>query len=180
MKKLFVLPALLVLLFSSGCIKKNGQMGKSVFSISNDLESSGGFSGNENNVYTLVKESAHSGVIACRIDSINKYGYLFRTRINQLPVTNFKKIKFSCWCSLNDAASKASLVISIDDNTGKQLLWSGNEINKTVKTPKEWGEVSVDADLSKFNQPDNKISIYVWNNSNAAIYSDDYKIEFFE
>ncbi len=117
----------------------------------------------------------HSGSSASVSDSTHPYSLGFRKTIKNISSTKIKKVKFSYWVySMNDSIN-ATTVFSVDFN-GKNISWEGRplkveELNKWVYKIEEFG-------LPRDAQPNNEVSLYIWNNAKQEIWLDDLKVEF--
>ncbi len=176
MKNQFVLILAMLILFSAcGNDKKN-----TGFEFTNDLENIKGWSGNDNNAKSVVKGIARSGNYVSQTDSINRFGYIFKTNISDVSSRALKTVKTSVWASVPVINNEALFVITID-SLGKTISWKGQKINEFVKTPNQWTEVIASEDISKLKpSKDYVISIYVWNTGSTEIFTDDHRVKFFE
>lgn len=146
----------------------------------NDLEDVNGWSGIDHNVHTVVKGMARSGNYISKMDTVNRYGYLFRSKLSDLSDKPLKAVKVAIWANVTEVSAEALLVVAID-SLGKSILWEGQKLNEFVKKTDVWTEVLAEADLSKLKPgKDYVISVFVWNNGKSVIYTDDHRVRFVE
>lgn len=176
MKKQKLLLLLIPFIAASCADNKNDN----TLEFSNDFETSIGWSGNDNNVYTLSNELAHSGKYSSKTDSLNRYGFLFRTSLADISERKLKTVKVSLWANMTKLNTQALLVIALD-SAGKNILWQGAKLTDTVRETEKWTEVITQADIGRLKpHKDYVVSIFIWNNGNSIVYTDDHHVIFFE
>jgi len=75
-------------------------------------------------------------------------------------------------------ATKAQLVISIEDEKGKNYFWKGKEIQPSIQAYSNWWPVEFKVEVSlKDIPPDAILKIFIWNKEKSEVYVDDFLIE---
>jgi hypothetical protein len=162
MRKLFVLIASISLL--SSCAKKKPII------YENDTD----FKEWINQQTVKNVPNPHSGFSASVIDSAHNYSLGFSKPIENISNDKFKEVEVSYWVFAKSDQAKANTVFSVDFN-GKNVDWSG----RAVPFRKDaWTEVKETYKISDKAQPNNQLSVYVWNTSKEELLIDDFKLRF--
>lgn len=128
--------------------------------------------------YTIGNYGGVTGDHCSKVDTVNQYSFGFRKLISEISPDPIKKIKTSVWVKLDDINKKTLLVVSLNGKDGKNILWTGHELNTVVKAPNKWFKLDVEDVLPEFDSEGAQIEIYVWNNNKNVAYIDDMNISF--
>lgn len=116
----------------------------------------------------------HSGFSSSVTDSTHPYSLGFSKIIENIGADKFKEVEVTYWIYTKSDLAKAHTVFSVDFS-GKNIDWSG----RLAPLKKEaWIEVKEIYKLSGKAQPNNQLSVYVWNVSKEEVLIDDLKIRF--
>jgi hypothetical protein len=121
--------------------------------------------------------NSHSGKSVSLIDSLNPYSLGLQKKIEDIAEGKFKTINFSYWIYLKSDSIKANTVLSIDYD-GKNLNWEGRPLKGKVKEFNKWVQINEKFTLPPTAEPDNTITLYVWNPSKEEVLIDDLRIVF--
>jgi hypothetical protein len=137
------------------------------------------------NLHTITDEVAFSLPNSSVILSEEAYGATFSVAIKDLPnkkTTDFVGLRISGQFYSETLLSKTMLVISIQDTTTEEsVLWQSKNVFYKEKDLKKWIKTDFTIPLQKdILKPNNKVTIYLWNNGDVAkIFMDDFKIIFY-
>ncbi|MEO6903166.1 MAG: hypothetical protein ABI315_08430 [Bacteroidia bacterium] len=165
MRKLFI--AVTCITFLASCSKKNPTI------YENDTEP------HEWIGQTSITQVAnsHSGKSASLIDSLNPYSLGLQKKIKDINGGKFKTIIFSYWVFIKSDSIKAYTVLSVDYE-GKNLNWEGHPLKDKIKERNKWVQVNETFTLPPTAEPDNNITLYVWNPLKEEVLIDDLRIVF--
>lgn len=131
------------------------------------------------NTHTVGKFGGVKKDYCSKIDSVNQYSYGFKKLISEISPDPIKKVNVSVWVKINDTNKKTSLVISLDNKDGKNIFWSGHEVNPITKETNKWYKIDVlDVFPEDYEIDGAVIGVYVWNPNNDIVYVDDFEISF--
>ncbi|MCX6294915.1 MAG: hypothetical protein NTX97_02425 [Bacteroidetes bacterium] len=140
-----------------------------------DLESN---SPDLSNLESIESKTAFSGKNACKLSAKTEYSVTATKRISVIP-KNTSSFKLTCKISdpLNNS-KEAFAVMSVDDENGKNLYWSGIPLGvKNDST--SWKSVSTDFAVKPNSFPNNAIiKFYIWNKTKKEFYLDDLEIDY--
>lgn len=175
MKKAFYLPLILGL---AGCEEK--PIGNpNNYLVSSDFEAMEGWVP-EPVPASLVRDKAHSGRYAVKVDANNEFSIGYNNTLGRLSASKLKKIRVHAWVNLPDKNSQAILVAQVLDpaDPTKTLVWEGLKLGEKVTTYNKWVEVALDVTLPPTVSYTNRIAVYLWRaNGQGATFMDDLAIE---
>jgi hypothetical protein len=155
-----------------------------VFACSNYKEFNSVFNGNIDkggdwiNSQTIGNYGGYTGNNSSKVDSVNQYSYGFSKSFNEISPNPVNRIKVSVWVKLTDLNKKSILVVSVNGPDNKNLLWSGHDLNPSVKETGKWTKIEVEDVLTNINTDNATVGIFVWNPDKNTVYVDDFKIQF--
>ncbi len=164
--------AILFLFAICSCSQHKAKSEPGTISFSNDMENASWI-----NQFTLVKDVAHSGLLSSKTDSAHRYSFGYSDVFRNISDTLPKKVNVDVWVYFTQFNIKGSLVCSIDSK-GKNVYWKGITLSDSVKNANLWKEIKADFELPDNLLPNDKISIYAWNDDIPAFYMDDLKVTF--
>lgn len=131
------------------------------------------------NALSVSSEKCFSGKNACKLSDQNEFSVAISHFISETPPNTLKvDYAFKLFDPTNNSKN-ALVVLSIDDESGKNLFWEGKSIVSIKKDNAEWSDISVSYSLS--NQafpPTSKIKMYIWNKEKTLFYIDDIRINY--
>jgi hypothetical protein len=155
---------------SSGKIKQSG------LTFFNDFESIKGW---ECDMSRISDAKAHSGSYSAFTDSAHQFSYTFKMLFKNISNDHIKGVNYRVWCYAEALPVNATVVASIKSNTVNPIFWNGNNIEDYINEPQKWIEISGHLDFdSKAVAPDNEFGFYLQNTGKAAVYADDFELEF--
>ncbi|MFN8154590.1 MAG: hypothetical protein U0Y08_09890 [Bacteroidia bacterium] len=127
---------------------------------------------------TIVKKQlAHSGEKCVLLTRENKYGPTFSGKIEEFGSGNISSIKVSAWVRSYSKASRVQIVCSID--RGDSTVYRETIDNSTVVSNSgEWKKIEGEFDISRFNDPQNKLNIYPFFAGEEDVNLDDLEFSF--
>jgi hypothetical protein len=127
----------------------------------------------------LIKNPVHSGQYGFAFDSAILYGPAFSATFSEITHTTVKLIKVSVWVYNTVPIKNAFLVISVDDQSGRNYIWSAESLEDYLDRG-EWGQVFFNYELPKIKSPGDRLKIYIWNNQHLEFNIDDITIAFYD
>jgi hypothetical protein len=116
------------------------------------------------------------------LDGQDTYSATYEVSVNEIDPTglSFKSVVFNANVLSTASDVNYVLVVSINDNTGKNIFWQGKEIISDKYSKDSWNKESYICTIkeSAALNPENSIAVYIWNRSKNAIYVDDMDISF--
>ena len=122
---------------------------------------------------------SHSGKLVCVIDSVRTASLQIVKQIKDISQEKIDSVAFSYWVFLKTPTATAKTVLSVDELTGKNVLWIGNSINDKTKELNKWVKIQETFQLPKDMDTKNILKAYVWNTSKEQILLDDFVITFY-
>jgi len=165
MYKLFTVIAIASIAFLTSCSKKKQ------FIYENDTD----FHEWINQQYVRPVPNPHSGTTVSVIDSLHEYSLGLSKTIANISDKKLTQVKFSFWAYIKSDQAKATVVLSVDMN-GKNNLWEGRPLKGAALNT--WTQIEETYAIPDKLDPNNVVSIYVWNNSKEEILIDDLKMVF--
>ncbi|MFA5972308.1 MAG: membrane lipoprotein lipid attachment site-containing protein [Lentimicrobiaceae bacterium] len=166
---------------NSGSKPQSGDQGEpNEIVITNDLENAMGVIPswhNERTVIAMKEPPAHSGKYACITNDTMEYSYSFSELFKNLNKGLPKMAVVSGWIYTTVASPKQGIVLDIKDNNDL-YEWKVYPLDDVLKVPGKWVEFNASFYFSKPLKPEQKVSIFFWNQSKKPIYVDDFKISF--
>ena len=130
----------------------------------------------------LYKKIAHSGQYSSKVFGKNSFSIVIEKAAQEIGIENLTKASLSAWIYVFPHTNelKFAYVFSITDKNNHGILWKAVGINKKHKIKSgKWFKVSGNFNLKDIKiLPDYKIQVYVWNNSNTKILTDDFFVVF--
>jgi hypothetical protein len=124
----------------------------------------------------LKKGDAHSGVYYCGMDSTNDFSLTFQRAIKDLPKPDFKKLNISAWVRSASLDSKASLIVSIDSQSGS-VKYVGISLLDFAIEPNKWTEIKGTLEAPANVSPDNVLKVYLYNAGKEKVDIDDIRFD---
>lgn len=129
------------------------------------------------NTTSITNEKAFSGKKACKLSKNEEYSVTFKRAISEMP-THTKCINFSM--KVLDPSNNCKdnmVVLSIDDEHGKNLFWDGKPIELGGKENNGWQnfETRFNINSESYSQK-SFIKTYVWNKNKKEFYIDDIRV----
>lgn len=131
------------------------------------------------NQSTITTEKFFSGKKSCKLSLQNEYSVTIRKVLSEIPKNTQKiDIEMKLLDSEKNSAN-AVAVLSIDDESGKNVLWSGMPIVYVKNDSSEWSDArfSFLINASSFSEK-SSIKIYLWNKEKKVFYIDDIKVQY--
>lgn len=147
-----------------------------VLIVRNDFETAGRWQADPRQMDTNF---CHSGSYGYRFDSTVEYGPAFDTLFGQIPGDPVSRIKVSLWCMAPPGLTKTPVVISVDDDRGKNYVWTSRDIEYFLDEY-TWGKVHFTCVLPRAPSPGDRLKIYIWNPKRCEFTADDMEIRFYE
>ena len=129
----------------------------------------------------VFKGNAHSGYYATKAFGKNTFAFSIERKAKEIGLEHLDQVAMSAWVYVEptDNEVNASLVFAASNEVGVNIAWHGVHVGGPEVPKATWFKISGKCDLEKVPfQPDSKIQIYFWNNSNTDILIDDYHIVF--
>lgn len=171
-KYLSILTILSLLIWS--CTNASDEKEGRGYLIKNNIDCLFGFNGSSN----IVKGIAHSGIYFNKVDTTNRYSITFSKSIKELGNGNIGSMSATVWVSAKNLNCDAKFVVGTSNN-GELTSWNGLHLKDVIKTPITWYPMKLEVDLTKIN-PNDILSVYVWNVGVEDVFVDDFEIEFFD
>lgn len=161
--------------------QSNGQGDQNVVVITNDLENAmGKIPGwmNENTVIAMKSPQAHSGEYASVTNDSLMYSYYYTETVKNIKNEVPNTAVFSGWINTTVANPNFAIICNIDEDTLK-YDWKAFPLDSLLTEPGKWVEFSASFSFKdKPLKPEQKISIFGWNQSKKPVYLDDLKVTF--
>lgn len=123
----------------------------------------------------ISTEKFYSGKKSLQIGSNLEFSFGFKKQIGE--ITNFNAIdslEINLMILSPQKLKDVKVVWTIDDENGKNLFWSGSNIEN--KKLNDWTSLKLNFNLNKALVTEkNKISIYVWNPNKETLWVDDFE-----
>lgn len=130
----------------------------------------------------LYKEIVHSGQYSSKVFGKNSFSIVIEKTAQEIGIENLTKADLSAWIYVfpHNNELKFAYVFSIVDSDNHGILWKAVGIDKKHKIKSgKWFKISGEFNLKDIKiLPDYKIQVYVWNNSNTKILTDDFFVVF--
>ncbi|MBL0327915.1 MAG: hypothetical protein IPP64_00510 [Bacteroidetes bacterium] len=133
------------------------------------------------NTNTISTSKSFSGKNSSMLSAQNEYSVTINRSVSSIPSGTKKVIVNFKLFDPNNNSQNAVTVLSIDDETKKNLLWVGEPIQKEQPDSAGWTTVSASFLISetiKDEQKKDTMKIYIWNKEKKEFYIDDIKIDF--
>ena len=158
----------------AGCSSNNIKQSGLVYF--NDFESIKGWGGD---MSRLTDYKAHSGHYSSFVDSINPYSYTFKLLFKDISPDKIKGVNYSVWCYADAIPVKGTIVVSAGTNSGSPIFWNGNNLDNYITEAGQWVKIKAHVDIDpKAVTPGNEFGFYLTNSSKAAVFADDFTLEF--
>lgn len=147
---------------------------QSLYSGSFDFESGEGLEA----AYSLTQDKAYQGSWSAAVKAADEYGVTVRYRMKDILAPGDRLQRVTIAFSLYTEAPLKDLkwVTTMDDSTGKNVLWVGTPVDVTLK---EWKEVEFDIEIpAEAASPENIFKTYPWNPGKCSFYIDNLRIRF--
>ncbi|MCX6233973.1 MAG: glycosyltransferase family 39 protein [Bacteroidetes bacterium] len=127
----------------------------------------------------IVTSPVHDGKFSFAFDSAVLYGPTFSSSCADILSGDVKLIKVSVWVYNTVEVKNVHLVVSVDDQGGKNYIWAAGNFNDFLDTG-EWGKVIFNYRPSEIKSLYDRLKIYIWNNQQMEFFIDDITIELYE
>ena len=141
-----------------------------------NLEESLSFLENES---SISSEKFFSGKRSCVLNEFNEYSITIKKHVSEIPAS-IQKIDFRLkLLDPKDNSKNAVVVLSIDDEFGKNVFWQGIPLKHIQNDSSEWSDVKASflLDINSFSQK-NILKMYVWNKEKRLFYIDDIIVDY--
>lgn len=172
---------IIVIIFCGSCRPKYNP--KPVACVFNNFENVNGwidcFS---NNVQTVVEENKNPINYAIRVDSVQRFGYLFKKPLRELSQNPISWVKISAKVKVLSPGLKFTvLVCNVSDSLNNILKWESlNLFDQVLHTRGKWVQVQYSVPVYTVNNKNNYISVFPWASRGfESVLVDDLKVEFF-
>lgn len=125
------------------------------------------------NLKTIVEGVAHSGKIASKIDSVNRFSLLYEAKLSDMDEAIPQEINFTAYGCALIPDSKAILVVSVNGDK----YYKGVALDTLFTNVNEWKQMNATFKLPEGLKKDDIIKAYVWNNGIGEFLVDDFKLE---
>lgn len=123
--------------------------------------------------YESVSDSRHlSGSKSCTLSESAEFSVTINKKVSEIPdFTKVKKIKYSFSCSADVVIKNPEVVVSIDDASGKSVIWLNQ---KFEYKPGTWKGFNFEFELKDVVlSGDQRLKVYVWNKGREKFFIDD-------
>jgi hypothetical protein len=148
--------------------------------ITNDMENAAGKIpswAHERSVMSLKEMTAHSGEFVCVTNDTIEYSYTYSEQFKNINNGVPKSAIISGWVYSTVPSPLFSIILDIKEND-KVHDWKAAQITDRLIEPGKWVEFNTTFYFDKPLNPEQKVSIYAWNQAKKPIYIDDLKISF--
>ena len=131
-----------------------------------------------NKTLTITGKKNNSGTRCWWVQPETEYGFNLLDKNKSIPLeTNTIKIQ-SYLLFENQKEINPQIVISINDDAGKNLFWKSFVIDLFPKG-KEWQKVNISFSINpELNKKENQLSVYFWNVNKNNFFVDDVTISY--
>lgn len=141
-----------------------------------DLESNTGIE----NANTISEEAARSGRRASKLSGENEFSVLIKKQTLELAENErIMKIELSAQLMAPEGVKEPLLVMSVDDASGKQVVWDGRPV-KDIPADSLWHRSSslfyLDPEMMKTAHT---LKFYLWNPHKSAFFMDDVELTYY-
>ena len=129
----------------------------------------------------FYKGIAHSGQYSTKAFGKNSFSFSVERKAGDIGLSNLRAVALSAWIYIfpSQHEIQASLVFAVSNALGVNSCWKGVMIGGDKIPEGKWFKVSGFFDISDISiKPDDKINVYLWNNSSVDLLADDYYIVF--
>lgn len=137
---------------------------------------------NLRNAENLSNKYALSSSNSNYVNAKDGYSATYETYITDIDPTgmSFQTVLFKAHILSESSSINCVLVISISDETGKNVLWQGKDIISNDYVVETWHEEQFEYTIkeSLALKTENKISLYLWNRGEAPVFVDDLCVSF--
>jgi hypothetical protein len=148
--------------------------------ITNDMENAMGLIPSwfhERTVMQLKDIPAHSGTFVAVTSDTIEYSYSYSDQFKNINSALPKSAIVTGWIYTTEPKPLFSIVL--DTKQSDSLIeWKAVPLTETLTEKGQWIEFNADFYFGKPLNPEQKVSIYAWNQSKKPIYIDDLKIIF--
>ncbi len=148
--------------------------------ITNDMENASAVIpswGNEKSVIRMTEPIAHSGEYACATNDTMEYSYSFSELFKNLNKGVPKMAVVSGWVYSTVASPKLGVIVDIKENN-ELYNWKVVPLTDILQESGKWIEFKANYYFDKALNPEQKVSIFMWNQAKKPIYIDDLQITF--
>gem|GEM_PF-459826 len=123
-----------------------------------------------------ITSRKHNGNYAQQLD---EYSTTFKVQLKEFTDQNTTQLSiqtraFTYWTQ----ATSAQLVITIEDEKGKNYFWKGKNIQSSIQAYSNWWAADFDVEVSlKKIPPDAYLKVFIWNKEKSEGYLDDFTVE---
>jgi len=129
----------------------------------------------------ITTEQAHSGKQSVKTDSRHTYSPAIIKQFKNLTSGILKSVSLSTWFYSSDDDPEIVLVASATDPSGKEYFWTGKDTKKFTFKKNTWYRLNANFNFpEEKNNPENKITTYLWNKKGSAVYVDDFDVVYNE
>lgn len=172
-------PIWLFLLSLLGCTKADPKGELADIISRNDFETSMGWGSVNTN--QLTRERAHSGNYAIWADQNHEFSFTYDASLRNASVHRLKGLRVEAWVLLLSPASRAQLVVEVDEPMGKSRFHQAYLLAQQQPVFGKWAPISVDYHLPDNLNPEDRLKIYLWrSDATAPTYLDDITIRAIE
>lgn len=125
------------------------------------------------NLKTIVEGVAHTGNIASKIDSVNRFSLVYEARLGDMDEAMPTEIEFTAYGCALQPDSKAILVVSVNG----EKFYKGVTLDTLFTNVNEWKQMNFTFTLPDNLKKDDIMKAYVWNNGIGELLVDDFKLE---
>ncbi|MEO5569816.1 MAG: hypothetical protein ABIT08_17795 [Bacteroidia bacterium] len=176
MKKTSNLLVLCVCLFlTNSCSHKEDKFKNNLY-YANDYETAHGWYDDPR----IIRCIAHSGKFACKIDKDHLFSTTFVSKINEISAQGLKKVAIKAWIKVENPKAWAKVVLEVRDTKDSIVFWNGGKTDEFTIRTGEWFPVSFNYDLPPNLNPEGVIKIYLLNQAEEGLLTDDLEIQFEE
>lgn len=132
---------------------------------------------NEKSVIIMKEPAAHSGEYACETNEQMEYSYSFSELFKNLNKGVPKMAVVSGWVYTTVASPKLGVIVDIKEN---DVLydWKVFPLTDILADTGNWVEFKANYYFDKPLNPEQKVSVFLWNQAKKPIYIDDLQITF--
>lgn len=142
-----------------------------------DFETAEGLSGIE----TIKQTTAHSGEFAVDLTGGKEYGPAFTKKIKDVSERPLKKIALSVWIYPYTNNSNTVLTASISTDKNETVFWQGKSSENKNFLQNKWTKINALFIIPEDKiDPENLISVSVWNKGKTDVLADDLEIVYGE
>ncbi len=129
----------------------------------------------ENDTLFIDKSLSYKGESSYHIKPENEYSPGFKIQAKDISLRKNSTIEISLWSkSITDLAD-VSIVFSVNDGD-RSVLWRGSRFSDYKINETDWRQVLLGYYITEEINPEDKVSIYIYNPAHKEFYADDFRI----